>query len=157
MPAASKTALVRADGCSPLLSGRTEDTSCCCQQDHCLLTAGMAPSPGNEAPTRSWGFLAFLLQEMMLPCSEPIMNFVGPACRVKGSDGKVRNFVGELWLLCLFDLRVQTCDCNPATWSASDRHPGMQETSGVRGCPRASTLQQAVLQPGSECRGLSLV
>ena len=86
MPAASKTALAQADGGCPLPSGHTEDTSCSCQQDHCLLAAGMALSPGNEAPTRSWGFLAFLLQEMMLPCSEPIMNLVGPACRLKGSN-----------------------------------------------------------------------
>ncbi len=35
--------------------------------------------PGKEAPTLSCGFLAFLLQVMMLPCSVPIMNLVGPA------------------------------------------------------------------------------
>ena len=88
MPGATKTALAQVDGDRPLLSGHTGDASCSCQQNHWLLGAGMALSPGNEAPTRSWGFLAFLLQEMMLPCSEPIMNLVGPACSLRGTDGK---------------------------------------------------------------------
>ena len=159
MPAASKTALAQADGGRPLLIGHTEDTSCSCQQDHCLPAAGITLSPGNEAPTRSWGFLAFLLQEIMLPCSEPIMNLVGPACRLRGS-GILRDCSAFLNL-----------GCRIVTWSAGGRHGqkalskceshtiwhGMQEISRVAWLPLTlCTAASIAAARVGECRRLSL-